>query len=1134
MKRFVITFLICLCFDGLASAQTTTVWQIGKFDQSYLEFSAAFRDHVLYQVGKSDWTRDWPGEQRPGSSYEIAFNLNSAPKGTFSLKVSILMFLPRIPALQVQVNRHSGLYYLHPDLSYVDDQLSQFDPHNSSDVISIEIPAEYLKVGANSLTLSSVLTQPPYEGQSELSGIHYDAISLTNNLGATYDKTTHAEVVPTIFYRLKSGHLVEVVNAFLRFGEAAPAGSAILTLHGERYAAEILPVKDFGEQKLEFEVPEWSGTASGQLEITAGMQTISDVSLTAMRKWTIFVVPHIHVDVGYTDYQGKVANVQARALDEAAELIKKYPDFRFSTDGSWNLEQYLATRSRTSQEEILNLVRDNKIGVPAQYVNLLTGYASLETIYRSLYYSKSLSRQYNIPFNYANTTDVPTYTGAYPSILASAGIKYWAVGGNNGRGPLLAHEQWNEKSPFWWEGPDGKKVLFWYASLYQQTRFLFGLPPQQAAIDESLPIFLQAYSKPNYKPNVALIYGTQGENQNLVPETATFATTWNQNYAYPKLQYATFQDFFRYLDKNYGDDLPTYKGDMGPYWEDGIGSDAYYAAEDRRNQSNALSAEILSTVSHTVDPNLHPPKLELEDAWNNIVLFAEHTWTAGNSVLQPDTDEVVRQLAAKDNRAVRAKIDIEDVANQAMGQLVDQIHVPADTLVVFNTLNWKRNALIETDLHEKQELVDIATNQVVPIEVVSDKNQMQRVRFLASDLPPVGYKCFQIRSVANRVSNGAATEKHTVIENKYYRITVDPLKGAVKSIFDKQLERELVNAHSPYGFGQYLYVTGGDGKTQIIYPRNGLPLAKLTIHPSISGQYLGAVKTPWGYSIRLRSSDVNTPAIDLEILLYDSEKKIEFRYKVQKDYTTNKEAVYFAFPVATASPQFAYATQQGWVDPAKDMLKGASLEWFSIQKWMAAVDPHFTVGIVPVDASLASFGDINRGKWPGEFSPASSTIFSYAMNNYWFTNYRAGQGGNFTFRYVLTSADHFDPTALTRVGLESMEQPQLDQVIGHNRDKVGNPDKPLPAEGASFLGIDASNIALVTWKLAEDGNGTILRLQETAGRSADATLSFPHTSIYSADLCNAVEDKLQDLKVSRNQVKLIFHPHEVLTIRLTF
>ena len=532
-----------------------------------------------------------------------------------------------MPVIDVQINGHEGTYYLHPDLSYyIGDQRSVFDPGYSSYVLTVDIPPGYLNQGKNSISLSAVQQQHASLQQDNPSSLHYDAIALSNDLLHVYKANTiNAMVMPTVFYKETTGHLFEIVEAFLRFGKATPARDVALDVNGKRYAQRISAMKDFGEERVEFDVPEWTGTLPAHLTIGNHAKQSFPLSLTASRKWTLFVVPHTHVDVGFADYQGKVTEAQARTLDQAMNLIEQNPGFRFTTDGSWNVEQFLTTRSQEKQKEFLRLVREDKIGVPAQYANLLTGYASLETLYRSLYYSKRLSLRYELPFTYANTTDIPTYTGAYPSILASAGIKYWVVGGDNARAPILSHEPWNEKSPFRWEGPDGKKVLFWYARCYSQIMFLFGLPPHQAAVYENLPIFLQAYSKPDYKPNVALIYGAQPENTDLYPRIARFATTWDQDFAYPKLQYATFADFFRYLDKHYGNEIPTYKGDMGPYWEDGVGSDAEYTAEDRQNQSNALSTEIVSTISHNVVPYVHPPKAELDDIWKNIELYAEHT-----------------------------------------------------------------------------------------------------------------------------------------------------------------------------------------------------------------------------------------------------------------------------------------------------------------------------------------------------------------------------------------------------------------------------------------------------------------------------------------------------------------------------
>lgn len=1126
--RWLSRFLLSLSFLAAASAQT--IWQIGKFDRSPLEFSSAAPNELSYAVGKSDWKTEWPGRQGIRHPYKVTFPLKSL-QGVYVLKLSTLIEQPRVPVLQIDVNGHSGMFYLHPKLSYYPGDFTfAFDPHESESTLEIEIPPSFLKQGENTLAITCLDDPPAQTDKQRFSGITYDALSLEQRSSQKYSTANvSAEAQPTVFYRRGEAGLAEIVDVFIRSNGRVPAGAADLAIEGKHYSAKLQGGRDFGEERVSFEVPEWAGTVSGKLSLPSGSPRTFDVRLTPERKWTLFVVPHTHLDVGYTDYPGKVAEIQPRVLSQAAELIKQHPDFRFSMDGSWNLQQLLDTRSKPKQDEILNLIRSGKMAMPAQYCNLLTGYASLETLYRSLYESKALGRQYGLPFEYANITDVPTYSGSYPSILASSGVKYWVAAANNDRAPILKYEHWNEKSPFWWEGPDGKKVLFWYSRHYMQVQTLFGLPPELPAIRESLPIFLQAYSKPDYKPDVALIYGTQVENTDLFPTTATFADDWNRSYAYPKLQYATFPDFFHYLEAHYGKELPTYKVDGGPYWEDGAGSDAYFTAEDRANQNRALSAEILSTVTHSIDSDLNAPAGLFTDIWRNIVLFSEHTWTSYNSVSQPDHEEAVKQLRVKDSRADRASLEIEDVTNRSLSQLADQIHVPANTLVVFNSLNWRRDVAVETDLQENPTLIDLATNQTVPLQVLYQKQHFLHVRFFAKDLPPVGYKCFRI-SYGKEPPPQAPHSYDRTIENAFYRIKVDPGTGALASIYDKQLQRELVDSQSPYSFGQYLYVTGGDGNTQMINPFPTLPPGKLVVHPAANGRFLGVDRLPWGDSIRMTSSGLNTPDIETEILLFNDAKKIEFHYRVHKSYTTDKEGVYFAFPVALSTPGFAYATQQGWVDPSRDLMKGASLEWFNIQYWMATHDPHVAVGIVPLDTPLASFGDINRGAWPGVFRPKTGTLFSYAMNNYWHTNYRAGQSGDFTFRYTLTSAASLDGGALTRFGMDEMRPAEVDHVVG--QDKVGDPPRPLPATGQGFLETTGGDVALITWKQAEDGNGTILRLAETSGKAAETVLHFPHTRLASAHLCTGVEDDRTSLPVTNDSIHLSFHPFEVLTVRI--
>ena len=86
------------------------------------------------------------------------------------------------------------------------------------------------------------------------------------------------------------------------------------------------------------------------------------------------------------------------------------------------------------------------------------------------------------------------------------------------------------------------------------------------------------------------------------------------------------------------------------------------------------------------------------------------------------------------------------------------------------------------------------------------------------------------------------------LENDYYRVELDPASGAVRSIYDKQLQRELVNTQSPYRFAQYLYVSGGDEQpnTLLQFPM-AAPKAELKIDQAHDGRLISVDRTPDGW-----------------------------------------------------------------------------------------------------------------------------------------------------------------------------------------------------------------------------------------------------------------------------------------------
>jgi alpha-mannosidase len=278
------------------------------------------------------------------------------------------------------------------------------------------------------------------------------------------------------------------------------------------------------------------------------------------------------------------------------------------------------------------------------------------------------------------------------------------------------------------------------------------------------------------------------------------------------------------------------------------------------------------------------------------------------------------------------------------------------------------------------------------------------------------------------------------------------------------------------------------------------------------------------------SIGLQAPSIETDIILFDHEKKILLVNRLKKQPVTHKEAIYFAYPFAIKEPVFNYEIQNGWVDPARDMLKGAGLEWFTTQHWVKVAGQGLEVGMVPIDAPLVTLGDINRGTWPQKFSPKSSTVFSYVINNYWRTNFRRVQGGDFTFRYALTSGRSLSPGALARFGRAAMTPLEVNEVI--KNDKWENPSRPLPPVPTSFLEVDALNVTVENWKVAEDGQGTVLRLLEVGGRAATARLRFPLLELHQAWVTSAMEDNQHEISVQGQSMEVSLKPHEIVTLRI--
>jgi alpha-mannosidase len=1152
-------------------AQERIIWRIGTFDHSSGEFRAKSDDYTdpkfdpVYRVGKKpidekkdaqEWQRFQPGPANGMAGgrkhpFTILFDLPEYPIGVFRLTIAILYETPRLSHLKIDLNGHSGIFYFHPQLDYgAGDWEGTFVPQTSVDSKTIDLPAAWFRQSDNRLVLTA-LDEPSIVENSlgsialGHSGLVYDAIQLVQDSSAAYNRdAVVSQVHPTIFYRTSPGGLSELVEVHTSFGVMPSDWQAALQIGDKEYRQQVKSSEAFGESEVEFDIPEWQGTISGKLVVQTptGVRNFP-LELTPAKKWTIYIVPHEHLDIGFTDYAAKVAELQSQALDGVIDLMREVPDFRWTLDGYWVLDQYLNGRSPRRTDELLRLIKDGRITVPPQFANQHTGVASLEGLARSLYDSHSFAKRLDLPLGAAHITDVPSYSWSYASILHDAGVKYFAAGSNSWRAPGVLQARWNEKSPFYWEGPDGGRVLMWYSRAYLQLATLFGTPPGLAAVRDSLPVFLQAYARPDYRASAAIIFGTQLENTILSKRQAYLRGEWQKQYAWPRLQYSNFAEALGEIEKQFGSNILVYRGDLGPYWEDGFGSDSKHTALHRQNQQRIVTAEKLATIPALLNPDLLPDRRLLAQAWNNMLLFDEHTWTYVGATTQPEHEQTENQLALKGARTTEAEREVTESLQRSWAQFESFLGPKEASVVVFNSLNWRRSGQVTFDLQDGLGLFDTATGKIAPYETVSVGKSTplpgfgggyRRVRFEAANVPGLGYKLFALRPLLSGQSGDftAKTLDGTTFEDAYYRITIDPLAAAISSIWDKELNRELVDPARPFRFGAYLYVTGADDMPNNSLYRYGATLKPpaLSIAAANHGRLLSAKQSPLGTTIKMAGSAPNTPSIQLEITLYNAKKQIDFVYRLFKEKTIKKEAVYIAFPFAAHNPDFGYDTQNGWVNPGKDELPGGSHEWYAVQHWVAIHDQGFMAAVIPQDAPLITFGDIVRGNWPTEFQPPSSTIFSWVMTNYWGTNFAPQQGGEFTFHYSLVSGPALNPADLTRFGNEAMTPLEADQVGPSIL--PGGSVATLSNNEASLLEVNNPAIAIATWKLAEDGRGSILRLQETTGKTQSVDIRSDYLKMDQVWRCSLLEDDQHQVTLDRHSFQIDVQPFEIVTLRL--
>lgn len=1128
--------------DRTAGTKTKTdvVWQIGNQDGLSIEFASGSRDSLHYVIGKNTPSKDFPGSQSGSLNgeddkvrkhpYTIVFNKPKASLDRYTLVLNLIYQNSSPVNIEVDINGHRGIF----PVSYTDKKdLTDWEANSmllTKQEIKVPVEASWLKEEDNEITIIPL----------GLGSMAYDSLLLTkrgspNNLGEK------PYLKPTVFYHKKDGELTEVAELQIPVTQPFAEGKATIQIGGQKILADLEENEyDFGTLTQKVTLPAFDQPQQAEIKVSLDNKTLqASQKFVPAKKWKFYIAARIHNDIGYTDLQPNVNELDTRNTDQVMNILDRYPFYKFNFETTWLVENYLDSRVQSYREKYYKHAAEGRASNNVFYLNLLTGLCSGEELYRATYESHKLHKQHGTNFDWASLTDAPSHSWFLPTLLTDIGVKGFANGSNQTRAPILRFSNLNEESPFYWEGINGEKMMMWYSRSYIQLMGLIHAEgwsgkPNYDILDITMPQFLHRYQRDDYAPDAVMVYGAYVDNA-AIPEDAgaPIIKKWNEEHAYPKLIMASDGDYYDYIDGHFKDDLPVYRGGAGAYWEDGAGSSAKATKLNQHTQELLPMAETAAGLSSILMPKYRYKSERFNAAWKNVMFYDEHTWGAYNSISNPDMEFVKRQWEIKESYAKKANLDARTLLTRSLNRLCQLYQIEGNTVFAFNFQPWKRSNPIQLELNNGQYLVDSETDKPVKYDVIYEKEGYRKIRFMAEDVPAMGYKGYGIRSLEGIPEETHTTQKVSggVAESPSYKLTIDEENGGIKSLIDKNTGNELVDQGADYALNEYLYVSGGKD-SKIINHGMSTPPADLTIDQPVSAKILENITTPLGQRIVVETKAKHTPTVRSTYQLYNDIKRIDVYNKVIKDKVRDKEGVYFAYPFKAKKPEFAYQIQNGWLRPNQDQLPGAAREWFTTQNLVRVKDGSFTIALSTPDAPLITLTDINRGKWPTHLDITNGHVFSYVMNNYWFTNYKASQGGTFEFDYSITSGNDLDDEKLAQFDADTRKP-----ILGYPHlstwsASVQAEDRPLsPVEG-SFMQIEDNNLQFVVLKQAEDGKGYIIRLREATGKKGETKITFPLFKVQKAYLANGVEEIKKELTVEGHSISMPYQPNSYTTIRL--
>ena len=871
-----------------------------------------------------------------------------------------------------------------------------------------------------------------------------------------------------------------------------------------------------GTNPFEVFVPASKKPVATSFILEANGKTIATgkVDLEPAREMTIYILPHSHNDIGYTEIQTNVERKQLNNLLTGIDYAKRTKDYPSGARFIWNLEGiyaadlFLHRMSEQQRQDFIATLKDGGVALNGMYVNTLTGLCRPEELLQLFHRGGEVAALAGTKIDAAMISDVPGYTWGTVTAMAQAGIKYFSAAPNyfDRIGDIL--QQWEDK-PFYWVSPSGKeKVLVWIP--YKGYALSHGM--SQGLTKKFVGDYIAELKRKNFNYDISYIRWS-GHGDNATPDISIsdFVKYWNTAYAWPKFIISSTSTAFKAFEDKYGSQLPQQKGDWTGYWEDGAASSAFETAENRASSSRLSQAGALWAITGKGDY----PVDKAREAWRNVILYSEHTWGADVSVTRPLSQKTMEQWIIKKSYATMADSLSLELLNGALDAATPVPHA----VDVYNTSSWPRTnlVLIPRELSTDGDIVTDAAGT----PLLSQRLSTGELAFVATGIPPFAAKRYSITTGVKNDGNVFQSVDGHSIANTHLHVIVDPTTGVITGLRNPGIDNEFVDTDSSGGLNDYLFLLGNDLKD---LQRNG-PV-------KITTKEAGPVLT----EMRIESKAPGVEKLTRDIRLINGFDYVEITNTLDKlpaeldphpgDYPWanlhGKESLNFGFPFHVPGGDMRLDIPMAIMRPEKDQIPGSCKNWLEVGSWADVSNKDYGITWVTLDAPLVEVGGITATLLGGQSNPAvwrkhiepTQKLYSWALNNHWETNYRAYQDGIIRFRYALQPHKAFDPVAATKLAT-GLTQPLIVAAA------TGNAPSTMPR-----LQLSSQRLVALVLRPSIDGKAWMLTLFNPGDQPESTTLSW-NGPIGAAHYSNTTEEPQAAIEGA-----ITVAPQDVVTIRV--